>query len=120
MSAENLVPTSHNTHQGKTALHLAAENGWSSSIRLILNRTANADSCDSAGRTALHLAAKNGHVKVVQEILSTCHRKKVQFNINARDSDGMTVLHYAAANGGQEIIEILLKEADIDVDAKTM
>ncbi|KAH0346535.1 hypothetical protein KCU81_g3912, partial [Aureobasidium melanogenum] len=51
---------------GKTLLHLAAENGRTSVIERCLELGAEVNATDVSGRTALHYAARNGHVEVVK------------------------------------------------------
>ena len=53
-----------NNHKN-TALHLAAQNGWTEiAEKLLRHRKINIDGADLGGNTALHLAAQNGQIGV--------------------------------------------------------
>ena len=106
------------TDDGKTALHLAAENGWCLAVRLILERTHDARARDGFGRTALHLAAAKGHVDVVTELLTSLERHETGLRINARDNKGRTALHVAAENGKEKVIEVLLSSEEVNIEAR--
>lgn len=60
--------------QGRTALHLAAEQGHEAAVGLLLDSGADNEICDADGKSPLFLAVSAGYTLVVDTILS--HRKK--------------------------------------------
>lgn len=56
-------------YHGFTALHIAAEQGHGTVVRLLLGRGAAIDSCSTYGRSALYLATVAGHEKIVKQLL---------------------------------------------------
>lgn len=94
------------TSRGKTALHLAAQHGQSSMVRLLLNHGANIETASEGGWTPLLIAAKAGHSDVVDALLAA----NVPANVNARTSSGMTALHWAAENGHTLVVRRILAE----------
>jgi ankyrin repeat protein len=58
----NLSPTT-------TALHLAASNGHTAIVMLLLQNGAQINAMDERGRTALHCAGEAGHIDVVRLLL---------------------------------------------------
>ena len=104
------VPVDDMGHLGKTALHYAAERGYSGAIRVLLehgsevNAYASRDSVDSDGLTALHLAASNGHNHAVQILCE--HGARVN---EASNRYAFTPLHLAARNGHPDTIRKLLE-----------
>ena len=49
--------------QGRSALHVAARNGQSSSVCALVELKSDTNATDKNGETPLHLAAKHGHSK---------------------------------------------------------
>ncbi|XP_043922219.1 serine/threonine-protein phosphatase 6 regulatory ankyrin repeat subunit A-like [Protopterus annectens] len=101
---------------GYTPLHLAAQSGHESLVRLLLNYPGvQADTqTNIQGFTPLHLAAQNGHIAVVGLLLS-----KSTALLHLKDKRGRTCLHLAAANGHTEMMRALLSQgAEINVTDK--
>ncbi|MGK7377601.1 ankyrin repeat domain-containing protein [Planococcus sp. 1R117A] len=92
-------------------LHVAAANGQTGSIRLLLERNWAVDQLDPLREdyTALRWAVQKGHLDVIQLLLA--HGA----DVNAKDDSGMTPLYQAAADGNTEIVAYLLDHgAEID------
>lgn len=53
-------------HQGATALSIAAQEGHTSVVAMLLERGANTDHIDKYGRTPVKVAAKHGHFNIVR------------------------------------------------------
>ncbi|KAH9806144.1 putative E3 ubiquitin-protein ligase XBOS32 [Citrus sinensis] len=110
---------------GGTALHLAALNGhsrcirllladyipsvpnpWNSTLREVINRPAD------GGVTALHMAALNGHVESVQLLLDLGASVSEVTVEDGTTIDligaGSTSLHYAACGGNAQCCQILI------------
>jgi ankyrin repeat protein len=90
---------------GRTALHIAAYNGHTQSVRLLLTRTINIDAQtnDEDGRqTALHNAAFQGHAAIAQLLMMA------GANCQLRNAAGHTPLHEAVFSGNAEIVTLML------------
>lgn len=87
---------------GTTALHAAAQHGFTSLVADLLKARARVDATDTQGRTALMLAARNGHIETVTALLNA------KPDPNRRDENGMTALHYSVLSGNPEVIRALL------------
>merc|ERR1739848_804221 len=83
----NLEPV---TVDGVTPLHLAARDGHTEVVKMIINcpryRRANINAAENNGWNALHMAACNGHVDTVKTII------EYGANPRARTNDGYTAL----------------------------
>jgi len=94
-----------------TELHIAAQKGEISRLKLLLENGAPVDVLDRDEASPLHHAAYNGHMK--------CVKKLLDFNadIELKDSEGSTPLHNAAFQGHDEICEVLIKKgASVEVE----
>lgn len=92
-----------------TPLHIAANDGFCSSIEVLLNHGADANARGFAGETPLHLAAMNGHVRAVGLLI------RRGADLNARSTGylredilpGETPLHLAVAFLRPEVVKTL-------------
>eukprot|EP01001_Neometanema_parovale_P012492 NODE_8790_length_682_cov_118.602862_g8530_i0.p1 GENE.NODE_8790_length_682_cov_118.602862_g8530_i0~~NODE_8790_length_682_cov_118.602862_g8530_i0.p1 ORF type:complete len:192 (-),score=7.79 NODE_8790_length_682_cov_118.602862_g8530_i0:48-623(-) len=80
----------------------AAERGDISTIRHLLQRSANIEERQGHGWTALHLACRHDRVDVVRLLLS--HKA----NVNDADGTGVTPLHRACINNRTAVVGVLL------------
>lgn len=87
---------------------LAARNGLSAAVDILLSNRARVDDLDAFGNTALMWAADRGHTAIVQRLLSA------GANPNLQNSQGTTALIRAAKEGNAEAAEALL-EAGADI-----
>ena len=84
-------------------MHVSAQKGHQSCIKIFLQRGADPRSKTQEGDTALHLAAAGGHYSCAELLLG---RKDV--HVHARNKVGYTPLHSAAESGHVDIITLLL------------
>lgn len=67
-------------NRGQTPLHIAAQRGDMSIVRLLLtSKFINVDAQDCWGATPLHLASENGHIEVVKLLVA----HNAQLNVRA-------------------------------------
>lgn len=105
---------------GKTALHLAAENGHMEICDILLRNKAFINSKTKLGVTPLHLACMQGHNKVVT-LLVQAHKASTDATTSvSRDypirlllvalffQEGRTSLHLAAQNGQLAVCNVLI------------
>jgi hypothetical protein len=88
-----------------TPLHLAASQGRSDVVALLLTNKALVDAKDKYGIMPLHLAAIHGHRDVAELLLA--HKA----DINPKSNDGSTPLHLAVKNGRTDVAELLRQHA---------
>jgi ankyrin repeat protein len=95
---------------GKSALILAAQQGFKSVVELLLARGANVNHPDNEQRTALIYATQKGFTSVAELLLERGAEP------NRTDSRNATALHYAAVHGHAAIARLLLeKKAKPDI-----
>lgn len=101
------------SHDGWTALHLAAHFGHEDVARLLLDMGANpgARSRNAMHNTAVHAALAGGHGAVARLLVER------GADCNAADSHGWTPLHHAAHAGDAETVRFLLRHG-ADRDAR--
>ncbi|KAF7691391.1 hypothetical protein HF521_011688 [Silurus meridionalis] len=92
---------------GRSALLLAAEQGHTTVVELLLQNHARVDVFDKEGKSPLHLAAEQGHKDIADFLLS---KKAV---VNAKTKLGLTPLHLSAQTGSSPLVK-LLTESNTD------
>ena len=95
-----------------TPLHLAAVNGHTEVVRLLLEAGVPVYIGDNEESSALDVAASRGHVDVVELLIAS------GANVRRHDLLGMTALHFATYNGQREVAEILI-DRGADLGAQT-
>ncbi|KAK5981003.1 putative Ion channel nompc, partial [Trichostrongylus colubriformis] len=94
------------TEYGFTPLHLAAQSGHDSLVRMLLNQGVQVDATSTTMNVIpLHLAAQQGHIAVVGMLLSRSTQQQ-----HAKDWRGRTPLHLAAMNGHYEMVSLLIAQ----------
>lgn len=95
-----------NTTESKnTALHAAAQKGYTDIALVLINAGADIRQPNWKGLTPAHLAAKNGQLDVLRMFLS-CEKSL----LNMKDLIGNTLLNTAASKGHAELVQFLLQE----------
>ncbi|KAH0586575.1 hypothetical protein H2248_007800 [Termitomyces sp. 'cryptogamus'] len=98
---------------GKTALHLASQNGDSNTIKVLLEYSADVHVKGKDEKTALHFVAEKGDSDIVKLLLE--HKS----DVNVKDKDEKTALHFAAERGDSGIVKLLLQQnANVHVKDK--
>lgn len=82
-------------------LGLAAEKGFQTLVRLLLDNGANIEGQDKRGRTALHLAAMNGHYEIMKLLLER------RANPTVVNKFGRTAEYWAVTNGHTRVAQLL-------------
>ncbi|KAF5652742.1 ankyrin repeat [Fusarium sp. NRRL 25303] len=91
--------------ESKTPLHLAAQKGFRTVVKKLLDEgAADASVGDEDGWTPLHFACSEGHTDVIDELLSHGADPKLT------DNSGKNPLHLASRDGQEEAFNIIFKE----------
>ncbi len=88
--------------QGRSALHLVAENSFSDLALLLLSYQANPNVIDRDEMTPLMHSSKRGNTSLVYALLAN------GAYVNARDKSGSTALIYASISGNVSVLQALL------------
>ncbi|CAO3419172.1 ankyrin repeat domain-containing protein [Azospirillum endophyticum] len=97
---------------GKTLLMIAAEQGLTDAVRVLLDRHARTDLRTSDGATAVMYAAWGGHDAVVRALADG------GADLDTTNSDGKTALMAAAARGHEDVARSLIQRG-VMVDRTT-
>ncbi|WP_265042029.1 ankyrin repeat domain-containing protein [Wolbachia endosymbiont (group B) of Melanostoma mellinum] len=91
-------------------LIIAAQNGYTKTVGVLLEAGADVNAKDMLNRTVLHYAALCGRKEIVEFLISK------EADVNAKDMLNSTALHHAALYGRKEVVEFLIsKGADVNV-----
>nr|AAI60407.1 Unknown (protein for MGC:135436) [Xenopus tropicalis] len=94
---------------GTSPLHLAAQYGHYSTVKVLLQAGISRDARTKVDRTPLHMAAADGHTPIVDLLI------KNGANVNARDMLEMTALHWASEHNHHDVVHLLIKSgADVN------
>lgn len=107
-----------NGDYGITPLHLAAQNGHESTVRLLMNSKGVMIDEPTAvyASTPMHYAAQGGHLLVAGLIIS-----RSSDSLKITDKNGKTCVHVAAAAGHREMVALLLGQgAEINSQDKKL
>ena len=95
------------TSGGRTALHIAVENGRDAVTELLISANAQLEATDNAKRRPLHLAIEIGNERAVKQLLAA------GADANATLADGQTPLTMALENKADELVELMLENASL-------
>ncbi|KAG8653949.1 hypothetical protein MANES_05G085350v8 [Manihot esculenta] len=100
-------------HDGRTALHLAAEQGKTNVCEFLIGEVKmDVNLRDRKGNTPLHCAILEDHSHIAASLLEN------GANPNAATGQKFTPLHYAAKRGCRKVLQLLIsKGAEIDAQA---
>ena len=98
---------------GKTALHLAAENGHAEAAGFLIEKKANVDAKTNGGATPLFYAVQKDHTEIAKALIAA------GADVNAHSNEYAYPLHWAANNGDFDIVKLLVaKGADVNALTK--
>ena len=128
------------------SLFMAAERGWYTVVRALMDLSENADSQDERDRTVFTSAVLGRDVNIVEHLIEKwsypdfmddqyrsplsyasdkgcgCIVKKLlddeKFSADSKDKDGQTPLWWVTTYGHADVVELLLKTDKVEVDAK--
>ncbi|XP_043088850.1 transient receptor potential cation channel, subfamily N, member 1 isoform X2 [Puntigrus tetrazona] len=112
----NQLQSAINKHakNGWSPLLLAAEQGHTAVVKILLLNNARVDVFDEEGKAAIHLAAEQGHQDIVDILLA--HKAFV----NAKTKLGLTPLHLSAQSGSARLVRLLVETHQASVDALSL
>lgn len=94
---------------GQTALHYAAQRGYTEVARTLIERGAWVNPKDKEGRTPLIVASEIGYTPMIDLLIAK------GANIHSQDKDGRFALHHAVLGAGSEAALLLIsKGAKVD------
>ncbi|XP_058234421.1 transient receptor potential cation channel, subfamily N, member 1 isoform X2 [Hemibagrus wyckioides] len=99
---------------GRSALLLAAQQGHTPVVKLLLENNARVDVFDEEGKSALHLAAEQGHKEIADILLSN------NAFVHAKTKLALTPLHLSAQIGSVHLVELLIKTYKASTDALSL
>ena len=89
---------------GNTPLHKAAEGGYLSKCKLIIDNVENKNPTNNFGETPLHRAAKGGYLDICRIIFKEIKDK------NPASNNGLTPLHNAVLCGRLDICKLIIEK----------
>ncbi|KAL8856097.1 MAG: hypothetical protein Q9178_007292 [Gyalolechia marmorata] len=104
------------THQnfGTTPLHIAAGQGHTDVVELLLKHGADLDATDDDGHKAFFRAVREGHAKVIKVLLE--HGSKVS---ESPEKNGVTALFISVFFNQEDVVRLLLENgADAERDTR--
>jgi len=90
------------THDGHTALHLAALSGHAPVVQKLLENRADVNYKTGRGSTALHIASQRGDLVTAKLLL------KFRANVACETAEKNQAIHLAAVSGHAEVVKALL------------
>lgn len=118
MNHASFTEVNARSHKDWSALEYGVSSGNAALVRTILDnpRFTAVNAIDAVGWTALHHAAFYGFTRIVDLLLT--HRSFTELNTKHDKGCTCTALHVAAQHGHRETLEVLLKQEQLEVNAK--
>lgn len=115
-----LSPNDNSPSSGQTPLMIAASDGNTDLMEVLLSHGADIHAQDKSGKNVAHFACIGGHLKVVRILRTTAvnWNKQGSLGIDSVYFDGISPLHIAAADEESHVLEFLIDEnlvTDIDI-----
>ncbi len=109
------VDTEETDKDGKTALHIASNNGQLEIVKYLIETChVDKEAKDDTGWTALHFASRNGNLEIVKYLIEACNVNK-----EAKNNSGCTALHLASFFGHLVIVKYLIETCFVNKEAKS-
>lgn len=108
-------------YKGQYPIHTASALGHESIVEYILEHDVNVNIRDVCGWSPLHYAVANNHMKSVEVLMHSGHKKNTQIpiDINIVNNNEETPLHRAVISGNLPMVKCLvLNKADIDLQTQ--
>lgn len=106
LQEQNIPPVAYNN-----TLIVAAKDGKTELVSLLISAGADINAADQYGETPLYWAASKGHSECVKLLLAApC------IDVNKSTENGYTPLYWAASKGHSECMKLLLAASGIDVN----
>lgn len=97
---------------GRTALHIAVENGDSTTVACLLGlKDIDVNICDKDGQTALHCAAAKNSTHIAKLLMAANG-----INLNAKDALGRTPIMLAIYLQAAQVFKLLLNKPGVSLD----
>merc|ERR1712218_470186 len=101
--------------KGLSGLHLAADNGYSELLEVLLAEDKiNVNLTNKNRNTALMFACSSGHEDIVRRL-----SQAPGVDLNCRDVHGLTALHWAVAGNKPACVSVLREVAGLDWNVRT-
>ncbi|KAI4134579.1 MAG: hypothetical protein LQ347_001395 [Umbilicaria vellea] len=102
--SDNITDVDSRVEDGRTALHMAAENGHENMVHHLLTQGADADSESADGRTPLQLALESGNECNARLLIQK------GADVNANFASGETPLSVVVGNQWASLVQLLLRK----------
>ncbi|EGR50692.1 uncharacterized protein TRIREDRAFT_58115, partial [Trichoderma reesei QM6a] len=109
------VDLNHEDHEGRTAVDVAAKEGHTEIVSLLLERPELTVDWNDGNRRAnpLCLAIASGHVETARRIIE---RHGNRISVNSKSAHGRTPLCHAIDRGHDALLALLLEQPELDVN----
>ena len=104
---------SKTSFKNETAMHLAAKNGHTDVIKLLLEYNVNVNAFDRELRTPLMLAARGGNLEATRLLIDN------GADVDACDEDSCNALDYAAKENHANVVQFLISKGGPRRDVMT-